>query len=629
MVVPALETLIEVRGDARSGDHVEYIRFEGFDFAHTSGTALVFAASRHCEVVKCTIRDTGGDGIHLHEDCHYNRIAGNDITRTGGVGVHLLGAPFDHGRNSHNTVSNNHIWNYGVVDKNMGGIGIDGGEHNVVSHNLVHDSPRWALWINSGNDNVIEYNHMHHTNLETQDTGAIHTYTNMGGWDPHMDIETNRLSRGNAIRYNLIHDTGGYGKVKPGQWQYPFYSWGIYLDLASSGTHVYGKVVVRHPSRRPGDRRRPGQPVREQHLRRRQDGAGLVCQLGRPFPMEGNRIERNVISFSGAGARLYRPGTWPPRNATFDRNLIFSHGQPLAVSAAGVDRSGSWEWWLAQGMDVNSVVADPLFADAANRDYRLLPGSPAYGLGFAPIDSVAAGLYASPERATWPPTGIRIDREEPLTTPPPHEYRGPSRPGPRPQLRAPRRSDVAVDGEVNEWPWEDGQLAVVLQRRGTASRPICRPATPARRTTPRPCTWRCGIPSPTPTVWLRAGDGGETTGSRSPSRTSPGPLVRSSTSTGTPTAPSNRLPRPGRLRPRRRAGKCVAVRGIDRQRQLELRMAPALESGRNRARLGLTACGSTSACARAPEGAAGLPGRGPAPRYYVVAHAGDLVLVDD
>ena len=464
MVVPALETLIEVRGDARSGDHVEYIRFEGFDFAHTSGTALVFAASRHCEVVKCTIRDTGGDGIHLHEDCHYNRIAGNDITRTGGVGVHLLGAPFDHGRNSHNTVSNNHIWNYGVVDKNMGGIGIDGGEHNVVSHNLVHDSPRWALWINSGNDNVIEYNHMHHTNLETQDTGAIHTYTNMGGWDPHMDIETNRLSRGNAIRYNLIHDTGGYGKVKPGQWQYPFYSWGIYLDLASSGTHVYGKVVVRHPSRRPGDRRRPGQPVREQHLRRRQDGAGLVCQLGRPFPMEGNRIERNVISFSGAGARLYRPGTWPPRNATFDRNLIFSHGQPLAVSAAGVDRSGSWEWWLAQGMDVNSVVADPLFADAANRDYRLLPGSPAYGLGFAPIDSVAAGLYASPERATWPPTGIRIDREEPLTTPPPHEYRGPSRPGPRPQLRAPRRSDVAVDGEVNEWPWEDGQLAVVLQQ---------------------------------------------------------------------------------------------------------------------------------------------------------------------
>jgi len=63
-----------------------------------------------------------------------------------------------------------------------------------------------------------------------------------------------------------------------------------------------------------------------------------------------------------------------------------------------------WEAWQAQGLDRNSIVADPLFMDAAADDYRLKPESPAFGLGFEPIPTERIGCYQDTLRASWPPT---------------------------------------------------------------------------------------------------------------------------------------------------------------------------------------------------------------------------------
>ena len=52
--------------------------------------------------------------------------------------------------------------------------------------------------------------------------------------------------------------------------------------------------------------------------------------------------------------------------------------------------------WQAMGFDTHSVIADPMFVDPANDDYRLRANSPALKLGFQPIDLRKIGPRAKP-----------------------------------------------------------------------------------------------------------------------------------------------------------------------------------------------------------------------------------------
>jgi hypothetical protein len=48
--------------------------------------------------------------------------------------------------------------------------------------------------------------------------------------------------------------------------------------------------------------------------------------------------------------------------------------------------------WQKMGYDTHSVTADPLFMDPEHDDYRLRPESPAFKLGFVPIDMTKIGM---------------------------------------------------------------------------------------------------------------------------------------------------------------------------------------------------------------------------------------------
>ena len=54
--------------------------------------------------------------------------------------------------------------------------------------------------------------------------------------------------------------------------------------------------------------------------------------------------------------------------------------------------------WHARGHDTNSVIADPVFIDAAQNNFDLKPESPALKQGFKPISLKGIGVRPAPLR---------------------------------------------------------------------------------------------------------------------------------------------------------------------------------------------------------------------------------------
>jgi hypothetical protein len=98
----------------------------------------------------------------------------------------------------------------------------------------------------------------------------------------------------------------------------------------------------------------------------------------------------NIVYWNNDSPLLGRPAT--------DENVVFHHN--LYWNGAGkVDFNGlSLEEWqkLPGGKGEGSIIADPMFVDAASGDFRLKPGSPAEKIGFKSFDFSRAGVYGDP-----------------------------------------------------------------------------------------------------------------------------------------------------------------------------------------------------------------------------------------
>lgn len=89
-------------------------------------------------------------------------------------------------------------------------------------------------------------------------------------------------------------------------------------------------------------------------------------------------------------------------NKTYGRNVYWSDALPAPPKDLQFGLAYQYEafpvWQQLYG-DVDSVVADPLFANATGRNFTLLPGSPALALGFQQIDMSSVGPRAPFRRA--------------------------------------------------------------------------------------------------------------------------------------------------------------------------------------------------------------------------------------
>ncbi|NQT51754.1 right-handed parallel beta-helix repeat-containing protein, partial [bacterium] len=371
----------------------EHIVIRGFTFRHTTYSlemgspytpddgAVWLRRARRCVVEGCQFPGIGGYAVRLSMRARENHIIGNTVKEAGQGGVLLVG--YDTATQPRgNVIAGNHITHCGAIWKHVAGVYVTTGGGNRIAHNTITDVPRYGVSLKSfgagraSHGNVIEFNRLVRTNLETNDTGAIET------------LGRDREDTGNIIRGNLILDAVGFKTTETGEMLTPFYTWGIYLDDYSSGTTITGNIVARTY--------RGGMHV---HLGRNNvfehnifvDGEQQQAECNGHDFMANNVFRHNIVVFRQGS--IIRVNRWHDKVfAACDHNLYWRTAEPLAPDTGGLMPKGSISQWQAAGYDTHSVIADPLFVDAAKDDYRLKPDSPALKLGFQQTDISKIGV---------------------------------------------------------------------------------------------------------------------------------------------------------------------------------------------------------------------------------------------
>ena len=416
-VAPRTEYLLRLEGSPDEGRYVEFLRFEGLCFRHSSWVqpkgianrwpseadmdpsieyaadaqgalsvpgAIRLCGARSCAIEDCVIEHIGWYGIELSDGCLGNRIIGNEIHDLGAGGIKIDGADA-HGsvarRTGNNKVTDNHIHDGSRVFHAGYGILMTHSFGNDISHNHVHDfgvtgiSSGW-LWDYSesvSHDNHIEKNHIH-------DIGK-------GLLSDLAGIYTLSVQPGTVIRGNVIHDIA--------KWNYG--GWAIYPDQASSHILIENNVCYRVDS----------EPFyqhfgRENIVRNNIFAFGAEGQagIGKPEAHPAFTFERNILITDGTALFVGIPENLKRANFYSDLNLFWDvSGRDLLCADANVDTDGrfyrvetfSLETWREMGHDLHSIVADPRCKDLDNLDFTLAPDSPAFSLGFRPIDTSDVG----------------------------------------------------------------------------------------------------------------------------------------------------------------------------------------------------------------------------------------------
>jgi len=395
-----------------------YFTLEGFTIEGCEGVGVLIRNSRCCSVLGCTVRNTGSYGVRILGGAECS-VLDCDVYETGGDGIFIRGGLRDEHEGNYapakHEARNNYVHHVGVFKKCSAGITVDG-SGNTAANNLIHDSPRWGI-LSGGNDNLIEYNHIRHVNLETSDTGAIYF------------CNRNFKMRGNKVRYNLIHDIFGH-HLLGGKWLPPIITYGIYLDDYTSSTEVFGNITYRTP--KGGIFIHDGQDNLVENNMFLNTQKEMVTLLRSRSELEHanmgvygqavrrNILRRNILASECDTATVYFLDTLDNAEGKIDldtnlceNNLIWCYDNPVMVETHFYGRMITWEQWLELGYEKQSMVADPKFVNKAANDFSLQKDSPAWELGFKPIPIDKIGPYRSEHRKTWPIIEAEGIREHP------------------------------------------------------------------------------------------------------------------------------------------------------------------------------------------------------------------------
>jgi hypothetical protein len=357
-------------------DGASYVEFRGLTIQGGRGRGVEIAGGQGVRVADGTIRNMGSDAVSI-QGGREHAVLGCEVYGVGDGGIRVVGgdrrtlAPAGH------VIDSNHVHHVGrwsrcyVPPIEIGGVGIH------ISHNLIHDVPHCGILF-TGNEHLIEYNEIHDIAQETGDVGAIYTGLN---W----------TYQGNVIRFNYLHDIRGLGLGANA----------VYLDGLTSGTVVYGNVFhkVQLAVAIGGGRHN----IIENNVFVDCDYAIGICDYAGGVEAYGEAAAQawaNMFASMRSGLEevCY---TQPPYSTRYPQLLelepYYARGQGVPPAGNKLIHNicvGSWvrdkvsPAWLE--VRDNLTDEDPLFANAAQADFRLQPESPAFKMGFTaiPIDQI-------------------------------------------------------------------------------------------------------------------------------------------------------------------------------------------------------------------------------------------------
>ncbi len=265
-------------------------------------------------------------------------------------------------------IHNNLMHRFGLVGKQVAGVFISMSQDVTVSRNTIYRCPRAAICINDGcwGGHIIEFNDAFNTVRESGDHGPFNSWGRDRWWKTSYnhgrDIEILAKERSRLDNYKTTH-------IRNNRFAHPGgHSWGIDLDDGSSNYRVYNNLCLGM-----------GVKLREGFYRRVENNIIIEGFGGFHIWMPGcdDVIARNIF-VSDRPYQFIRAN--PAYAKEFDYNLFYSD-QAMPV-ITGVDKPMTLKQWQEKGFDTHSVLANPMFVDPPNGDYRVKSDSPALKLGF-------------------------------------------------------------------------------------------------------------------------------------------------------------------------------------------------------------------------------------------------------
>lgn len=412
-----------------------------------------FRGAEDCIVEGCEFTAGGGVGIRLDLYCKNIQVKNNLIHGIGGTGVFLGGYGLGtKDVNTRNSITNNIIRDAGKLYWHNAAIAVSQSSENLISHNDISAMPYSGMVITGyrpwfthesrknfleGNDSLIHYNwhggseqysvglwiRENSRSVRWDETGGA--WTGPGGtvstpWDSlyffklvasHFNLNHNRQ---NIIEYNEIHDvmnvlgdgngiyisdTGPLNVIRYNFIHNSPDAWGVGIrtDALQMSTWVFGNIIWKFS----GGIASSANNMAFNNIVASCKDLGLSEEPGKQLDMyfdynsttsffPDGFVMRNMIWHEGNRPPYFRMdlSAGKPGNNVVDYNFYYWKDSKDEMKEL-------LKVLQELGMDENGMVVDPMFKDAENGNFHIMPDSPLLKNGFMPIDQSKMGLTES------------------------------------------------------------------------------------------------------------------------------------------------------------------------------------------------------------------------------------------